>query len=162
MFLDWTNFIIIPNSYYFCRDTFLCYFKETLNKGNNCIPPLRNSINDENFDDIVYGDEDKCDLLNKYFSLISKLEEENVPVPYANFFSYFVVKPRPIIIPNSYYFCRDTFLCYFKETLCKFFAHFINVIQVVKFFIPVNSHSFRKLVQSKNILENYENAHQIK
>jgi hypothetical protein len=33
------------------------------NKGSNCIPPLRNSINDENFDDIVYGDEDKCDLL---------------------------------------------------------------------------------------------------
>jgi hypothetical protein len=30
------------------------------NKGSNCIPPLRNSINDENFDDIVYGDEDKC------------------------------------------------------------------------------------------------------
>jgi hypothetical protein len=29
----------------------------------------------------VYGDEDKCDLLNKYFSLISKLEEENVPLP---------------------------------------------------------------------------------
>ena len=51
------------------------------NKGNNCIPPLRNSINDGNFDDIVYGDEDKCDLLNKYFSLISKLEEENVPLP---------------------------------------------------------------------------------
>ena len=32
------------------------------NKGSNCIPPLRNSINDENFDDIVYGDEDKGDL----------------------------------------------------------------------------------------------------
>jgi hypothetical protein len=29
------------------------------NKGSNCIP-LRNSINDENFDDIVHGDEDKC------------------------------------------------------------------------------------------------------
>jgi hypothetical protein len=29
----------------------------------------------------VYGDEDKCDLLDKYFSLISKLEEENVPLP---------------------------------------------------------------------------------
>jgi hypothetical protein len=29
------------------------------NTGSNCIPPLRNSINDENFDDIVYGDEDK-------------------------------------------------------------------------------------------------------
>ena len=50
------------------------------NKGSNCIPPLTNSINEENFDDIVYGDEDKCDLLNKYFSLISKLEE-NVPLP---------------------------------------------------------------------------------
>ena len=51
------------------------------NKGSNCIPPLRNSINAENFDDVVYGDEDKCDLLNKYFSLISKLKEENVPLP---------------------------------------------------------------------------------
>jgi hypothetical protein len=51
------------------------------NKGSNCIPPLRNSINVENFDVIVYGDEDKCDLLNKYFSLISKLEKENVPLP---------------------------------------------------------------------------------
>jgi hypothetical protein len=39
------------------------------NKGNNCIPPLRNSINDENFDDIVYGDEDKCDLLNEYLGI---------------------------------------------------------------------------------------------
>jgi len=29
----------------------------------------------------VYGDEDKCDLLNKCFSLIWKLEEENVPLP---------------------------------------------------------------------------------
>jgi hypothetical protein len=28
----------------------------------------------------VYGDEDKCDLLNKYISLIWKLEE-NVPLP---------------------------------------------------------------------------------
>jgi hypothetical protein len=28
-------------------------------------------------------------------------------VPYANIFSYFVVKPRSIIIPNKYYFCRD-------------------------------------------------------
>ena len=37
------------------------------NTGSNGIPPLRNSIKDENFDDIVYGDEDKWDLLNKYF-----------------------------------------------------------------------------------------------
>jgi hypothetical protein len=49
-------------------------------KGSNCIPSLRNSMNDENFDDIVYWDADQCDLLNKYFSLISKLEEENVPL----------------------------------------------------------------------------------
>ena len=35
-------------------------------KGSNCIPPLRN----ENFDDdIVYGDENKCDLLKKYLYL---------------------------------------------------------------------------------------------
>ena len=33
-------------------------------KGSNCIPRLKNSINTENFDDIVYGDEEKCDLLN--------------------------------------------------------------------------------------------------
>ena len=29
----------------------------------------------------MYEDEDKCDLLNTYFSLISKLEEENVHLP---------------------------------------------------------------------------------
>ena len=29
----------------------------------------------------MYGEEDKCNLLNKYFSLISKLKEENVPLP---------------------------------------------------------------------------------
>jgi hypothetical protein len=43
--------------------------------------PLRHSINDENFDAIVSGDEDKCDVLHKYFSLVPKLEEENVPLP---------------------------------------------------------------------------------
>ena len=48
------------------------------NKGNYCIPPLRNSINDQNIDDIAYDDSDKCELLNKYFSSISKLDEENV------------------------------------------------------------------------------------
>jgi hypothetical protein len=29
----------------------------------------------------LYGDEDKYDLLNKYLSLVSKLEEKNVPLP---------------------------------------------------------------------------------
>jgi hypothetical protein len=51
------------------------------NKGNYCIPPLQNSINDQNIDDIAYDDSDKCELLNKYFSSISKLDEENVTLP---------------------------------------------------------------------------------
>ena len=37
---------------------------------------INNSINNENFDDIVYGDEEKCDLLNKYFSLIQSSSSE--------------------------------------------------------------------------------------
>jgi hypothetical protein len=45
------------------------------NKGSNCIPPLRNTINDEHLDEMVYDDDNKCELLNKYFSLVSKLEE---------------------------------------------------------------------------------------
>ena len=50
------------------------------NKGSNCIPPIRNTINDKHLDEMVYDDK-KCELLNKYFSLVSKLEEENIPVP---------------------------------------------------------------------------------
>ena len=34
------------------------------NKGNYSIPPLRNSINNQNIDDIAYDDSDKCELLN--------------------------------------------------------------------------------------------------
>jgi hypothetical protein len=44
------------------------------NKGSNCIPHLRNTINDEHLDEMVYDDDKKCELLNKYFSLVSKLE----------------------------------------------------------------------------------------
>jgi hypothetical protein len=51
------------------------------NKGSNCIPPLRNTINDEHLDEMVYDDDKKCELWNKYFSLVSKLEEENIPGP---------------------------------------------------------------------------------
>jgi hypothetical protein len=69
-------------------------FKISSNKGSNCIPSLRNCINDENFDDIVYGDEVKCDLLNKYFSLVSKLEEENVPLY--------------VFVYNPYHYFSDT------------------------------------------------------
>ena len=51
------------------------------NKRNYGIPPLRNSINDQNINDIAYDDSDKCELLNKYFSSISKLGDENVTLP---------------------------------------------------------------------------------
>jgi hypothetical protein len=51
------------------------------NKGNNSIPPIQNTLNDKHFDDIVYDDPDKCELLNKYFTLISKLNEENKDLP---------------------------------------------------------------------------------
>ena len=47
------------------------------NKGNDSIPPIQTTLNDKHFDDIVYDDSDKCELLNKYFTLISKLNEEN-------------------------------------------------------------------------------------
>lgn len=30
---------------------------------------------------MVYDEDKKCELLNNYFSLVSKLEEENTPVP---------------------------------------------------------------------------------
>jgi hypothetical protein len=89
--------IIIPNSYYFCKKNKVNNIKKIAKENfennldhilleNSSNPKTYwkimkmliksnkgNSINDENFDDIVYGDEDKCDLLNKYFSLISKL-----------------------------------------------------------------------------------------
>ena len=42
---------------------------------------LQNTLNDKHFDDIVYDDPDKCELLNKYFTLISKLSEENKDLP---------------------------------------------------------------------------------
>ena len=51
------------------------------NKGSNCIPPLRKTINYEHLDEMVYNDDEKCELLNTYFSLVSKLEEHNIPVP---------------------------------------------------------------------------------
>jgi hypothetical protein len=51
------------------------------NKGSNRVTPLRNTINDEHLDAMVYDDDKQCELLNKYFSLVSKLEEENISVP---------------------------------------------------------------------------------
>ena len=60
-------------------------FENTLDNflSNNSSNPKMywNSINDPNIDDIAYDDSDKCELLNKYFSSISKLDEENVTLP---------------------------------------------------------------------------------
>jgi hypothetical protein len=38
------------------------------NKGSGNFPPLQNIINDKNLEEFAYDDEEKCDLLNKYFS----------------------------------------------------------------------------------------------
>ena len=51
------------------------------NEGNDSIALIQNTLNDKHFDDIVYDDPDKCELLNKYFTLISKLSEENKDLP---------------------------------------------------------------------------------
>ena len=51
------------------------------NKGCSNIPPLQNIIQDEGLEEIVYGDDEKCELLNKYFSFISSLEDANIPLP---------------------------------------------------------------------------------
>jgi hypothetical protein len=44
-------------------------------KGCSNIPPVQNIIQDEGLEEIVYGDDEKCELLNKYFSFISSLED---------------------------------------------------------------------------------------
>jgi hypothetical protein len=51
------------------------------NKGCSNIPPLQNIIQDKGLEEIVYGDDEKCELLNKYFSFISSLEDANLPLP---------------------------------------------------------------------------------
>ena len=51
------------------------------NKGSNNIPPLQNINNDPDFTDTVYDDLDKCNLLNKYFSLISSVDDRNTDLP---------------------------------------------------------------------------------
>jgi hypothetical protein len=51
------------------------------NKGYSNIPPLQNIIQDEALEEVVYEDDEKCELLNKYFSFISSLEDANIPLP---------------------------------------------------------------------------------
>jgi hypothetical protein len=42
---------------------------------------LQNIIQDEGLEEIVYRDDEKCELLNKYFSFISSLEDANIRLP---------------------------------------------------------------------------------
>ena len=51
------------------------------NKGYSNISPLQNIIQDEGLEEVVYEDDEKCELLNKYFSFISSLEDANIPLP---------------------------------------------------------------------------------
>ena len=51
------------------------------NKGTSSVPPLKNIIQDGKLSDIVTDEDEKCELLNKYFNLISTLNEENVVLP---------------------------------------------------------------------------------
>ena len=49
------------------------------NKGYSNIPPLQNIIQDEGLDEVVYEDDEKwCELLNKYISFISYLEDAKI------------------------------------------------------------------------------------
>ena len=50
------------------------------NKGCSNIPPPQNIIQDEAPEELVCEDDEKCELLNKYFSFISSLEDANVPL----------------------------------------------------------------------------------
>jgi hypothetical protein len=52
------------------------------NKVSGNFPPLQNIINDKDLEEFAYDDEEKCDLLNKYFSFISKLDEAKAPPRY--------------------------------------------------------------------------------
>ena len=50
-------------------------------KGSVNIPPLLNIIDDEEIGEVAHEDEENCNLLNKCFCSISKLDEENVKLP---------------------------------------------------------------------------------
>jgi hypothetical protein len=45
------------------------------------VKELQNIIQDEGLDEVVYEDDEKCELLNNYFSFISSLEDANIPLP---------------------------------------------------------------------------------
>ena len=51
------------------------------NKGYSNIPPLQNIMQDEGLEEVVYEDDEKWELLNKYFSFIFSLEDANIPLP---------------------------------------------------------------------------------
>jgi hypothetical protein len=53
-------------------------------KGSGSFSPLQNIINDKNLEEFAYDDEEKCDLLNTYFSFISKLDKANIELKTNN------------------------------------------------------------------------------
>jgi hypothetical protein len=62
---------------------------------------------DEGLEEIVYGDDEKCELLNKYFSFISSLEDANIPLPDIelktnNFLRDIVLSPL-VLHPELYF-----------------------------------------------------------
>ena len=48
------------------------------NKASNDLPPLKNIHSLPGFDDIVFDDREKCELLNEYFCSVSKLDDTDV------------------------------------------------------------------------------------
>ena len=50
-------------------------------KGSGTIPPLQNIVNNDQYDEFVFEDEQKCNILNEYFSLISSVDDENTQIP---------------------------------------------------------------------------------
>ena len=55
--------------------------KSNKGSGNPLPPPFQNIINDKNLEEFAYDDEEKCELLNKFFSFMSKLDEANATLP---------------------------------------------------------------------------------
>jgi hypothetical protein len=89
------------------------------NKGSGNLPPLQNIINDNNLEEFAYDDEEKCDLLNKYFSFISKLDEAN---------AHFTGEPRFVIISNNNCLGWNTLPCQSEKCFGKLITHVIYIL----------------------------------
>jgi len=104
----------------------------------------------------VYGDEDKCDLLNKCFSLISKLEEENVPLPDFDIKTNNVINEVFVTISeivNIYKIINPN-----KASGPDKMSHKMLKISPEKIAIPLQTIFNKSLRQCKNP-SNWKNAH---